>query len=116
MTLYKTCPFCGKTVEIANVDEDAYDAWESGEKLIQEAFPDAGASVREAIKTGMCHDCQEAIFGSNGDVVAEEFEEGEEWEDGEPLWDDWDEALYDDYSSFDEEGFDPYLGCYTGDC
>lgn len=51
------------------------------------------------------------VWDETGEVV-EEFDP-EELEDTEPNEDD-DFDGFIDYS--DESGFDPYMGCYTGDC
>ena len=88
-----TCPFCGKLTEI-EVDEKTFARYQAGEVLIQDAFPELNASERELLITGMCFDCQDRVFNDE-----------DEWED-DPDDDDWDNDI----------GFDPYLGCYTGDC
>ena len=55
------CPFCGNDVEIS-VDEAEYEAWVDGE-LAQNAFPSLTPAERELFISGMCFDCQDAMFG-----------------------------------------------------
>ena len=84
------CPFCGRGNEI-EVNESDYWDWDDGE-LVQDAFPYLSADEREMLISGICPTCWKNTFGSEGEEPAE----------------DW------DYN--EDEGFDPYLGCYTEDC
>ena len=86
------CPFCGRGNEV-EVNEADYWDWDDGE-LVQVAFPYLSAEEREMLISGICPTCWNKTFGG-GD---EEEETDEDWGYNE------------------DEGFDPYLGCYTDDC
>lgn len=91
VTICTICPNCDR-VNGVQVNESDYIAWQDGE-LTQIAFPYLSAEDREKLISGFCEDCWDALFGG-------EDEEG-----------------YDDYEDEDyDAGFDPYMGCYTGDC
>jgi len=94
-TIITSCPFCGCVNEIAVNEVDFWD-WQDG-TLIQDAFPYLTANEREAIKTGICADCWDALF--SGDEEEEEEEDSDYWED-----------------DVDECGYNPYMGCYDFDC
>lgn len=97
ITVVTVCPFCGKGHEI-EVNEMDYLDWKDGE-LAQEAFPYLSAEDREMLISGICPDCWDSMFGSE-----EDDEEDEDEYTG-------------DCDDFDlEMGFDPYEGCWTGDC
>ena len=55
------CPFCRKEVEV-EVPLEGFLAWRQGE-TVQKAFPDAHASIRELLISGICPACQDKIFG-----------------------------------------------------
>ena len=59
--LRKTCPFCTEEWE-ASVPTEGYQKWIGGE-LIQKAMPTVPAATREWLISGMCPECQDAIFG-----------------------------------------------------
>ena len=86
------CHFCGRGNEV-EVNEYDYWDWDDGE-LVQVAFPYLSAEEREMLISGICPTCWNKTFGG-GD---EEEEPDEDWGYNE------------------DEGFDPYLGCYTDDC
>lgn len=65
----KVCPWCGKVVVIS-CDVNAHAAWLAGE-LVQRAFPDMDKFDREALVSGMCHDCSSKVFN--------EPKPGEDW-------------------------------------
>ena len=60
ITVEFQCPMCGREYEV-DVPIEAFFAWQSG-ALIQEAMPNASATVREHFVSGLCEDCQESIF------------------------------------------------------
>ena len=88
------CPFCGRGNEV-EVNESDYWDWNDGE-LVQVAFPYLSADEREMLISGICPTCWNKTFGG-----------GDEEKEPEP-----DE----DWGYNEDEGFDPYLGCYTEDC
>lgn len=55
------CMLCKRTSTLV-VDEAKLSAWQSGQ-LIQHAFPDLHADVREMIKTGTHPECWDALLG-----------------------------------------------------
>lgn len=59
------CPECG-VVGVINMPLEAYRAWKGGAgAFIQDAWPEASASVREQLISGMCGGCWESIFSSD---------------------------------------------------
>ena len=84
------CPFCGRANEV-EVNEDDYFDWDDG-KHAQDAFPYLSANEREMLISGICPTCWERTFG------------GDDTEDDA------------DWGYNEDEGFDPYEGCWTGDC
>ena len=60
VTIEKVCPFCNQR-STATVPTIGFDKYMHGE-LIQRAMPTVPAATREFIMTGMCRDCQDAIF------------------------------------------------------
>lgn len=94
------CPFCGER-NIVTVKAEDYYRWKDEGELIQNAFPYLSADDRERIKTGICPACWEKMFPSE-----DENEDNEEEEDYD----------YEEYDYDFDFGFDPYTGCYTGDC
>lgn len=91
------CPFCGKGHSVW-VNEIDYLDYADGEVLIQDAFPYLSADEREIIKTGICPTCWEGMFPADNEEEEEDFEDDSDWGYNE------------------DEGFDPYEGCYTFDC
>ena len=87
------CPICGEehTVEVFAQD---YFNWNSLGMHTQDAFPYLSDNEREMLISGVCPTCWEQMFGSDED---EDYDE-------EPADID------------DDCGFDPYMGCFTGDC
>ena len=55
------CPFCGEIHEV-KVDVIDWLDYESGDVLIQDAFPYLSANDREMLKTGICPKCWDEIF------------------------------------------------------
>lgn len=93
----KVCPFCGHVSEIW-VDDEVLKRMEDGER-IQGILPELPASKREVLISGICIDCQEAVF-SDPDEEDERYAlEPEDLEDSQL-----------------ELRFDPYEGSYTWDC
>lgn len=86
------CPFCGKTHYIEVKAKD-YLAWQDGE-LVQDAFPYLSADEREMLISGICPSCWDGMFSEDEDE--EDYDE--------------------DWGFNEDEGFDPYEGCWTGDC
>lgn len=84
------CPIC-KHINLTFVNAEDYWSWQEGE-LVQNAFPYLSADEREALISGICPTCWDEMLSSE--------EEEEDYEPGYNL----------------DEGFDPYMGCYTWDC
>lgn len=61
VTLWFTCPFCGKKHTVKCNGEDVV-AYNNGE-LAQNAFPYLSTTEREQIISHICPACQESIFG-----------------------------------------------------
>ncbi len=95
------CPFCGRGNEV-EVNENDYWDWQDGE-LAQIAFPYLSADEREMLISGICPTCWDSMFGS---VEEDDFDDNEH-----------EDNYTGDCDDFDlEMGFDPYEGCWTGDC
>lgn len=62
MKISVKCKYCGK-FESIDVDEKQYENWKSGMK-IQDAMPDKGLFVREALISSTCFDCISKIFNT----------------------------------------------------
>ena len=62
VTLSIPCCQCG-VVHKLRVGLDDLQAWQSGEKLVQEAFPYLSADKRELLLTRICPDCWNMMFG-----------------------------------------------------
>lgn len=56
-----TCRYCQTTHRI----EASIDGWEDylAGKLLQDAFPDMSADIRELLISGICGKCFDAMFG-----------------------------------------------------
>lgn len=65
ITIEAACPAC-RTGTLITVDTTAYEAWIGGE-LLQNAFPELSLSDREAIKTGYCATCWDALWDEDPD-------------------------------------------------
>ena len=76
ITLETVCPFCGRVSEVDVYEEDYY-AWNSGNKLVQDAFPYLSADEREMLISGICPSCWDSMFGCPTDEDEEEEEEEE---------------------------------------
>lgn len=61
----KVCPFCGKVNHLI-VNQEMYNRWIDGEP-VQKVFYMVDASERELLMSGICHDCQNDIFGGDDD-------------------------------------------------
>lgn len=57
----RKCPVCGEVKSIY-VDEKALVEWLSGEKLIQDAFPEMTLNEREMLLSGICSSCYEKFM------------------------------------------------------
>ena len=55
------CPFCGKSYTVL-VPYIGYLDWQLEDVPIQEAMPEVSAEIRECLISGICEDCQTAIF------------------------------------------------------
>lgn len=55
------CPECSEA-GILQIPADGWDAWQAG-ALIQDAFPELSADIREQLNTGYHPDCWETAFG-----------------------------------------------------
>lgn len=62
INIEKECPFCDKESRIS-VAAKPYHEWQRGLQ-IQYAFPDMNSFDREVLQSGICHQCQEYIFGT----------------------------------------------------
>jgi len=60
ITVEFECPICGREYEV-EIPIEAFFALQSG-ALIQEAMPNASATVREHFVSGLCESCQKSIF------------------------------------------------------
>lgn len=95
MTILTTCPICGKVNEV-NVKFEDYLRWQEG-ALIEDAFPYLSVDEKEFLLSGMCPECWDK----------------ECWE---PMFEEDDSTDWEEYDYDFEFGFDPYAGCYTGEC
>lgn len=62
VTVSIPCRQCG-VVHKVRVGLDDLEAWQSGENLVQEAFPYLSAEQRELLLTRICSDCWNNMFG-----------------------------------------------------
>ena len=62
----RNCPRCNKRQEVTAEQQDFID-WQSGKKLIQQAFPYLSAGQREMLITGICDACWDKMFGEEGE-------------------------------------------------
>lgn len=97
ITIYTTCPFCGKE-SCVSVNSEDFEAWQNG-ALIQNVMPYLSADEREALISGICPNCWDKMFREE---TEEEEEEPEEFD-------------YDFADTYMEIGFNPYMGCYDWD-
>lgn len=60
------CPMCGQrwAIELTNDQERRFFEYRSKGQMIQEALPDLSRVEREFLKSAMCPECQEQIFGN----------------------------------------------------
>ena len=58
-----TCYVCKENNKII-VDKSKYESWDSGDLLIQEAFPFLGPDEREIFMTGIHPKCWDKMFGN----------------------------------------------------
>ena len=90
--LTTVCPICGEEHKVV-VNTDDYFAWNSLGWHTQDAFPYLSDNEREMLISGVCPTCWDSMFGSD------------------------DEDEYEEPDGIDDDmGYDPYLGCFTGDC
>jgi hypothetical protein len=61
MIYIDNCRFCNASVRIALPTAGFYN-WQNG-ALIQNAMPEVSADAREFLISGICPECQKAIFG-----------------------------------------------------
>jgi len=87
----KFCPECGDHAWLY-VEEDKFLAWERGDLLVTQAFPELTDDEREMLLTGLHGVCWDAYMGPEPD-------DEDEYVDG---WDD----TYDDYDSYDPYDID----------
>ena len=59
-----TCVLCKKNNKII-VDRSKYESWDSGNLLIQDAFPVLNQDEREMIMTGIHSECWNKMFGKS---------------------------------------------------
>lgn len=62
ITLSIKCCNCGCIHKVRVWPDDLY-AWQSGEKLIQDAFPYLSVEKRELMLSRICPDCLKLMFG-----------------------------------------------------
>ena len=62
LQLYVKCKHCGQIYTI-NVHLNDLEAWQNGDKLVQEAFPYLTAEERELLLTRICPACWDNMFG-----------------------------------------------------
>lgn len=60
------CSMCGRrwAIELTNDQERRFFEYRGKGQLIQEALPDLNKTEREFLKSAMCPECQEEIFGN----------------------------------------------------
>jgi hypothetical protein len=59
----RDCPDC-KVTQHFTVPKSGFDAWDYGRgSLVQFAFPDLDAPLREMLVSGVCPSCWDKIFG-----------------------------------------------------
>lgn len=63
MTVTRQCPFCGKGL-LVDIPDEAYQKICNGE-LIQNAWPEASATQREILISGLCPACQDEVFNGS---------------------------------------------------
>lgn len=98
ITVTTVCPFCGQVQEI-KVNPDGYALWRKG-GLMRNCLPELDTDQREALISGICHDCRERMSEDAGDP-----DEPDDDED------------YDEPADIDSDfGYNPYMGEYTYDC
>ena len=56
LIVFVACPFCNTTYSVTIFRED-FDAYITGNKLIQDAMPNTSTDNRESVKTGICSPC-----------------------------------------------------------
>ena len=56
----KICPKCNKPSYV-DIPKDASEKWQFG-MLVQDAWPEGSATVRETLISGLCKECQEGVF------------------------------------------------------
>lgn len=62
MTLLITCPRCGSSSMLENINLERYNDFKGGRMKVQDAFPGVPDTVREVLLSGLCPGCQEKIF------------------------------------------------------
>lgn len=60
------CVWCGST-GLVLADEAGFDAWKAG-ALIQDAFPNLSAPLREQLKSGIHGECWDTMFPEEEEV------------------------------------------------
>ena len=64
MIIRNMCPMCGNVTERdLDVTQAQLIAYDVGNELIQNVFPNLSAPERESIKTGYCEKCMQMLFG-----------------------------------------------------
>ena len=63
MVFHRQCPYCGKEeYKEIGVTAEQIVSWHRG-TLIQNAMPETSPEEREFLKTGICEECWNVLFG-----------------------------------------------------
>src|SRR5947209_115043 len=60
------CTCCHEDIEIRNLDVQALTEWMTGDKLVQDAFPNMPAPERELFISGTCPECYARMLSKYG--------------------------------------------------
>ena len=117
---WNICPHCGAVgddLEEVVSDEEAPPAYDfSAEKYLVRACTELGLENKHTIAIGKLVDAKKDGYldAENADFMARIIYNHADEELQYPFADDKEEDAY--FDGGDEMGFDPYMGCYTGDC
>ena len=113
------CRMCGavKLITVGALDMIDY---QMGVKLIQNCFPYLSANDREMLISCTCADCWNKMFPDENEDLCDIDDDpaftDEKLEEMNAELDEDDEECDEPWDIDSDEGFDPYLGEWTGDC